>query len=129
MLVCGSREMHDRSCVAAVLKTYAGSASTTTLIHGAARGADTLAAEVGRFLGFTVQAFPAAWGELGRSAGMIRNQQMLEQKPDLVVAFFVAGAANIGTKGMVRIARKAGVPVVEVTSTKGAWFYGTAMFD
>jgi hypothetical protein len=52
-----------------------------------------------------------AWDELGKKAGPLPNQRMLDEgKPDLVVAFPGAG----GTKDMVRRAVKAGVPVHEV---------------
>ena len=55
--------------------------------------------------------FFAKWALIGRGAGPLRNQQMLrEGKPDLVLAF----PGGKGTAHMVRIARKAGVPVQEV---------------
>jgi hypothetical protein len=51
------------------------------------------------------------WDELGKKAGPLRNQRMLDEgKPDLVVAFPGGG----GTKDMVRRAVKAGVSVHEV---------------
>lgn len=55
--------------------------------------------------------FPADWVTLGKAAGPIRNQQMLDEaKPDWVVAF----PGGNGTADMVRRARKAGVKIVEV---------------
>lgn len=55
--------------------------------------------------------YHADWNAHGRSAGPIRNAKMLaEGKPDLVVAF----PGGKGTAHMVGIARKAGVPVVEM---------------
>jgi len=60
--------------------------------------------------------YPADWEKLGRAAGPIRNEQMLrEGKPDLVVAF--PGAR--GTAHMVRIAREAGVRVIEIAADAG----------
>jgi len=51
------------------------------------------------------------WDELGKKAGPLRNQRMLDEgKPDLVVAFPGGG----GTKDMVRRAVKAGVAIHEV---------------
>jgi hypothetical protein len=48
----------------------------------------------------------ADWEKLGRSAGPIRNQAMLDEgRPDLVVAF----PGHHGTADMVRRARAAGV--------------------
>lgn len=55
--------------------------------------------------------YPADWVRLGRAAGPVRNQLMIEQgKPDLVVAF----PGNFGTADCVRRAKAAGVPVMEV---------------
>ena len=57
------------------------------------------------------------WDELGKKAGPLRNQRMLEEgKPELVVAFPGGG----GTKDMVRRAVKAGVSVHEVNRA-GDW--------
>jgi hypothetical protein len=53
----------------------------------------------------------AEWETLGRKAGPIRNERMLtEGKPDLVVAF----PGGRGTAHMTRLAREAGVEVVEI---------------
>jgi len=60
---------------------------------------------------------PADWDRHGRSAGPIRNQQMLDNnRPvDLVVAFVDKPLAESrGTADMVRRARKAGVRTVVV---------------
>lgn len=51
----------------------------------------------------------AEWDRLGRKAGPIRNQRMLDEgKPALVIAF----PGGTGTAGMVAIARKGRVPVI-----------------
>lgn len=53
----------------------------------------------------------ADWEDLGRKAGPIRNQRMLDDgRPELVVAF----PGGPGTAHMCRIAREAGVEVIEV---------------
>jgi hypothetical protein len=83
-----------------------------TLIHGDAPGADRLAAAWAKDTGLAefgeLLAFPADWEKHGNAAGPIRNQQMLDEgKPDMVIAF----PGGIGTANMVRLARKAGVPV------------------
>lgn len=50
-------------------------------------------------------------GPLDRSAGPKRNQRMLDKgKPDLVLAF----PGGDGTADMVRKAKSAGVPIIEV---------------
>jgi hypothetical protein len=74
------------------------------IVHGAARGADTMGAEFGVRMAVETLAFPADWSQ-GRKA------EMLDQgKPHLVVAF----PGGRGTADMVRPARDAGVDVIEV---------------
>ena len=81
------------------------------IIHGAAKGAGSLAGEWAKANGVPVEVYPADWTTHGRAAGGIRNRQMLvEGRPDVVVA--VAG--GVGTANMIAQARKAGVQVVEV---------------
>lgn len=57
------------------------------LLHGAARGLDSIAAKIGNAWGFRVIAFPADWDKYKRQAGPIRNLEMLDEKPELVLAF------------------------------------------
>jgi hypothetical protein len=81
---------------------------TLIIIHGAARGADALADETSSFFGIKAIPFPADWVTYPKSAGPIRNRQMLKEgKPHLVVAF----PGGKGTADMCDIAAKAGVPV------------------
>lgn len=56
---------------------------------------------------------PGDWRRLGKAAGPIRNQRMLDAgRPDAVIAF----PGGAGTADMVRRAREAGVRVVEVAN-------------
>ena len=83
------------------------------VIHGAARGADTIAADLAKGMGMKVLPFPAKWDRYGRAAGPIRNRQMLwEGHPDVVHAFHTDLEASNGTADMVKQAEKAGIPVV-----------------
>jgi hypothetical protein len=83
----------------------------TRLIHGAARGADMLAAGWGFKNNIPCMAYPANWERYGKSAGPRRNIQMLvEGKPDMVIAF----PGGRGTKHMVEIAKKAKIKVLEI---------------
>lgn len=104
------------------------------VIHGAARGADTLAAEWALFMSVPAEAFPAYWncreyeahtGEPckvgdthavphGKPAGPLRNQKMIDQKPDLVVAFHDDMAGSKGTKDMVTKAEALGIPSIVI---------------
>src|SRR3990167_4440494 len=110
ILVCGSREWTNEAMIRQALTRF--SPKTTTVIHGAARGADRIAGKVANELGFIVRAFPANWEKFGKAAGMIRNQQMLDEgKPDLVLAFHEDITNSKGTGNMVQRAREAKIPV------------------
>ena len=78
------------------------------VIHGDARGADTLAKWWATSRGIAQKPYPADWKAHGKAAGMIRNRAMLaDGKPGLVVAFL----GGVGTGNMVRLARDARPPV------------------
>lgn len=82
-----------------------------TLIHGAARGADTLSGLVADSLGWSVTEVPAEWRKYGRAAGRVRNIKMLDMKPDVVLAFHNNLTESKGTKHCVANALKRGIPV------------------
>jgi len=105
IIVCGGREFADRDKMFKAL-TNIGE-SQVTIVHGAARGADTLAADVAEQLGWTVEAHPADWNRHGKAAGIIRNQKMLDTGVDGVIAM----PGGRGTADMVRRAQDAGIPV------------------
>lgn len=108
VLVCGGRDFTDAWWLEEVLSGLHARAPIGVLIHGAARGADSLAQHWAIANSVEVAAFPANWEEHGRSAGPIRNKTMLDYgRPDLVIAF----PGGRGTADMVRQAKKAGVPV------------------
>ncbi len=108
VLVCGARDWSDRGVIERELKIFP---KGTTVIHGACRGADNLAGEVARSLSFAVRPYPAEWAKLGGAAGPARNRKMLEECPDLVLAFHPDITRSRGTKGMVRLATLCGFRV------------------
>lgn len=111
VLICGDRNWHDRARIArAIAKLPVG----TEVIHGAARGADQIAGEEAKKLGFTVREFPADWSK-GRSAGPIRNRQMLDEKPDFVLAFHPDIKSSKGTADTVREATRRGIKVLVIS--------------
>lgn len=116
VLVCGSRHFNDFDLMLKILSENFNKGDI--LIHGDAKGADRLSEYVARFYLFAddvigVERYPADWNLHGKRAGPIRNHQMLtEGKPDLVIAFIAVGSR--GTKHMVEIAKKAGIPVKEI---------------
>jgi len=103
-IVCGGRDFDDVDLAYATLDRLRPS----VVISGGARGADSIGEMWAHERGVHVERFPADWYKHGRSAGPIRNEQMLKEgKPDMVIAF----PGGRGTAHMVKIAREAGVPV------------------
>lgn len=71
-----------------------------------------MASDVAKELGFIVLPFPADWSRYGRAAGPIRNRQMLDQKPSLVLAFHSDIAHSKGTADTVREAQRRRITTV-----------------
>lgn len=113
VLICGDRFWVSREAIYLRLSQFP---KDTLIIEGACSGADQLAGSVARELGMKVVEFPAEWGRLGRRAGPIRNRQMLDEKPDLVIAFHLNLAESRGTKDTVTEATKRGIRVELVGS-------------
>lgn len=111
VLVTGGRDFNDRNLLNFALSVLHAATPFTLLIHGNARGADSLADEWARGQGIDTEVYPADWKKHGKPAGIIRNQQMLDQHPDLVVAF----PGGKGTKHMTDISRKAGIKTILLT--------------
>lgn len=122
VLVCGSRDWGDYEAIDRRLSGLPGEHEEITVLHGAAsrkvkgdagvpveQSADMLADRAARYWRFDVQTFPADWKKHGERAGLLRNLAMLDEKPDLVVAFQRNGSR--GTQHTIDEARRRGIPV------------------
>lgn len=87
VLVTGGRDFSDLALLTGALDHLHAQHPFTVLIHGDASGADRLSGEWAESRGIQVEARPADWKKHGRAAGPIRNSQMLDERPDIVVAF------------------------------------------
>ena len=112
VLVCGSRYWTDRKVIEEELRKLP---EGSIVIHGSAKGADTIAGRAAWWLGFKVEQFPARWDLHGTAAGPIRNQQMIDTKPTLVLAFHSNLNDSKGTKDCVARARRHDIPVRIIT--------------
>jgi hypothetical protein len=108
ILVTGGRDFDDYEMLKTVLDGLHKENPIDTLIHGGARGADSLADKWARDNNIHISIHLAKWDKYGRSAGPIRNREMLEEKPDLVMAF----PGGRGTADMIRQAERAGIGVI-----------------
>ena len=110
VLVCGSRDWDRPTWIGRRLADLPRGAE---IIHGAARGADQFAQIYAHALGIPETPYPADWRGKGKRAGILRNLEMLNQKPDLVIAFQVNGST--GTQHTIDEANKRGIPVEVIT--------------
>lgn len=111
-LVCGGRDFSDEAHLFSVLSSFTFEGKKIdSLISGLARGADSLAEKWARANNIPFEGYPADWKQYGRSAGPIRNKQMLDEgKPDVVIAF----PGGRGTSNMINQARARGVPTITI---------------
>jgi hypothetical protein len=117
LLIAGSRDWQDETPIRQALER----ARPTVLIHGAARGADSIAARLAYAMGIEVRAYPADWS-VGRAAGVIRNQRMLDDgRPDWVIAFADDLLISRGTRDMIERAVEHGVERVYHYSHLVGW--------
>ena len=127
ILVCGGRTYDDRDSVWRTLDDYQRRYGPVTIIQGGATGADALAKEwCYRQPNVTLISVPANWEDLSppdavirtradgskydANAGIRRYAEMLDEKPDLVLAF----PGNRGTRQILRRAedaKKNGMPI------------------
>ena len=106
ILVCGGRNFKDRDYIYSVLDSYKD--HVTEMCQGYADGADRIALMWANVNKVTCRSYPADWETYGKSAGYIRNRNMLKLfKPDLVIAF----PGGSGTEDMMMAARGADLEV------------------
>jgi len=86
----GSRDWHDAATVRRFIDALAPDA---TVISGGARGVDTIAVEYARERGLHTEVFEADWQAHGRSAGPLRNAEIVAAA-DVVVAFWDGKSAG-----------------------------------
>lgn len=106
ILVCGSRSWNDPLLIKQCLSHLPGD---STIIQGGAVGADKMAARAAESLNLKVLEFLPDWELYGRRAGFVRNIEMLNQEPDLVIAFW--NGTSKGTLHTIREAVKRGIRV------------------
>lgn len=88
----------------------ADAAGPVTLVHGAQRGVDEVAALIAADWGWRCEPHPARWSELGAAAGPARNRHMVAGGALLVAGF--PGPGSKGTWGCLRMAAEAGIPAL-----------------
>jgi hypothetical protein len=97
ILVTGSRDWTDSAKIATeifrCLYEMKTPHSESLLIHGdCPTGADKLADDYARTTGMHIWRFPADWDTHGKRAGFLRNAEMVDLEPDVVLAFIKNGS-------------------------------------
>lgn len=120
ILICGDRNYTDYKRILGFLKEYKRKHSELVVIEGGAKGADKLAKRAADELKIPVVEYQADWLGLGRAAGPIRNQKMIDEgKPDIIVAFHDDIESSKGTKDMINRAKKLNIRWLVINSL--AW--------
>ncbi len=117
IIICGGRHFNDydalETLVDSVIAEIGLNNDEIEIISGHCEGADTLGEQYAKNHGLACILFPAEWSKYGRSAGPIRNSQMIEhasksQNP-IVVAFL--SSRTKGTLDTVKKATKRGFTI------------------
>lgn len=106
ILICGGRDFNDWAMFNQAMSVMPW--KPTLVVHGDARGADTMGKLWALKNGIYAIAVPALWDSLGNKAGSARNQKMLDLfNIDQVIAF----PGGSGTQDMINRANDKGIPV------------------
>jgi hypothetical protein len=114
IIVCGSHIYSQPNFIRQWLDWYHRKDRIKTLIEGGALHVDAIAGAWAVEHAIEHLKIDAKWHLFGPHAGPIRNAEMLLLEPHVVIAF----PGGNGTANMVKQAREAGVPVIEVKYPK-----------
>lgn len=113
VLISGDRNWDDPKPIANIMyKIVYSRVDDVVFLHGNARGADTMCDVIAKLYDYEVESYPADWTKYGKAAGPIRNKEMLDTDPDLVVGFHKDIKNSKGTKDMLDKAKKKGTTTV-----------------
>lgn len=124
VVVTGSRNWSNLMPIISVVSLLSETNKVVEVIHGDARGVDKFFAHESRRFGIPkITTVPAIWNKhsdvcgpphskdlICRRAGYMRNQKMVDMKPDLCIAFNKNNSK--GTSMMISICEKAGIPTI-----------------
>lgn len=107
MIVTGGRDYSDQKKVDEVLDLL----FPDFVIEGGATGADSLVRNWCMRNKVQGKTYKADWDVHGKSAGPIRNRQMIEENPEAIILAFPGGK---GTQSCINIAKQLGRLVLSV---------------
>ncbi len=107
LAIVGSRTFTEYQCLYEAVNSLS-ECHIEEIISGGARGTDSLAERYARENGIPVKVFRPDWDGQGKSAGFIRNKQIIDACTH-VIAFW--DGKSKGTEHSIRLAEKQGKPV------------------
>ena len=105
-IIAGGRDIDDFNLVKEAVKE--SGFEITEVVSGKAAGADTLGEQWAEKNGVPVKEFPADWELHGKSAGPIRNREMVQYAEALIALW---DGQSRGTSNMIQNARAYGLEV------------------
>lgn len=121
ILITGSREWpNDQSTINMVtralfhvLRTEQPEVAVSFIVGDCPTGADWALRQMADEAGLEYDMRIARWDLYDKAAGPIRNQEMVDTRPDLVLAFPKPGSRNKGTLGCMLMAKRADIQVID----------------
>lgn len=115
VLIAGSRDFNDfellDKAVKHYLKQYGLHRQDIEVVSGGARGADKLGEQFANKYSIKLTIFPADWNTYGKSAGYIRNEQMIKYIGDTGIVFAFWDGQSHGTAHTIKLANKYNIKV------------------
>lgn len=106
IIIAGGRDFSDYPSLVKTCYTKLKTFKHYEIVSGGANGADKLGEWFAEQVGRDVTVFPAAWSELGKSAGPLRNAAMSWYSTHLI-AFW--DGKSTGTQNMIKTAERDGL--------------------
>jgi predicted Fe-Mo cluster-binding NifX family protein len=110
VLCCGSRVWTNLPKIIQAFEDLLKEGPIERILQGGAMGADYFCSLEAARRNIRVFEYPAEWEKYGRGAGYIRNEEMLKENPDVVLAFQVGNSK--GTQHTIDLAKKKGIRVI-----------------
>lgn len=108
ILICGSRGFGDyaklKDSLSFLIDVEDPVTPPTTIIVGGSRGADALGERFAKEYNIPFKVCPANWEKHGKKAGFVRNKQMINLNPDIVIAFW--DGKSKGTRHTIGLAKE-----------------------
>ena len=106
LAIVGSRDFTDYRRLSRIIDKVKG--EITLIVSGGARGADTLGERYAKEKAIPYLIFPANWDKYGKQAGILRNQDIVDNA-DAMVAFLAPESK--GTRDSIKRAQAKNIPI------------------